>query len=246
MLLQLTKKHICLLIYTFIHLFIYSSVYLFNCPLTYSLIDLFIYFFYFIFNLHRLYTHLPSATDHAVCHPQADPSGTLRDVLEDGNGNSITSSSASSSSSSIPSSSIDITASAKKGKGKGKNAAGVVTLGEGEGDGDVGSQGLTAMMEVSGDYIHLLLFLLYPCSLLLFIFTFSSFFYLSDCSTSFPISLSVSVSLCLSLSLSLSFFRSFFLSLSHCRLTGGPRSHIVPSCLGSFRLMSRTKPVFES
>ena len=245
MLLQLTKKHICLLIYTFIHLFIYSSVYLFNCPLTYSLINLFIYFFYFIFNLHRLYTHLPSATDHAVCHPQADPSGTLRDVLEDGNGNSITSSSAFSSSSSIPSSSINITASAKKGKGKGKNAAGVVTLGEGEGDGDVGSEGLTAMMEVSGDYIHLLLFYCIP----------ALFFYLSSHFRPFftflialPLSLSLFLSLSVSLSLTLflSFFRSFFLSLPHCRLIGGARSHIVPSCLGSVRLMSRTKPVFES
>ena len=90
--------------------------------------------------LDRLYSHLPSMTDHAVCHPLAAKE-SLREALED-SANSTTSSSL-----------LDVSSSGKKSNNLAADGHG---HGEGEGERDSSSGGLTAMMEVSEPYLFFL------------------------------------------------------------------------------------------
>ena len=85
-----------------------------------------------------MYTHLPSATDHAICHPQA-----AQDALTEAMGDTT---------SSTTSSTITDIISMGKKKGKHSSSSSSVLVedkGEGVREGLKGVVGLTALMEVS-------------------------------------------------------------------------------------------------
>ena len=85
----------------------------------------------------RMYTHIPSATDHAICHPQA-----AQDALKEAMGDTTSSTTSSTSTDVVP-----------MGKKKGKHSSSsssssVLVEDKGEGEGLKGVVGLTALMEV--------------------------------------------------------------------------------------------------